>query len=173
MLFVCNISRADVGGGTIHFIVFADTEDASVGTSCSQTLKYLQGNFLVKLRRYIDDMDTKSYIYEGNDNFTRSKLNATIASLSTSSNDVILFYYTGHGFNNGSNDYPTLTLGRDGEELDLRKKELLDVYNTLRNKSQWPRLAINRLREQAYQTIPRLRMTARNSERCFLPVEIT
>ena len=135
MLFVCNISRADVGGGTIHFIVFADTEDASVGTSCSQTLKYLQGNFLVKLRRYIDDMDTKSYIYEGNDNFTRSKLNATIASLSTSSNDVILFYYTGHGFNNGSNDYPTLTLGRDGEELDLRKKELLDVYNTLRNKS--------------------------------------
>lgn len=135
MLFVCNISRANVDGGTIHFIVFVDTEDASIGTSCNQTLKYLQGNFLVKLRRYIDNMDTKSYIYEGNDNFTRSKLNAIIASLSTSSNDVILFYYTGHGFNNGSNDYPTLTLGRDGEELDLRKKELLDVYNMLRSKS--------------------------------------
>lgn len=135
MLFVYNISRADIGGGTIHFIVFADTEDASVGTSCNQTLKYLQGNFLVKLRRYIDDMDTKSYIYEGNNNFTRSNLDAIIGSLSTSSNDVILFYYTGHGFNNGSNDYPTLTLGRDGEELNLRKKELLDVYNTLRGKS--------------------------------------
>ena len=135
MLLVCNISRADVGGGTIHFIVFADTEDASVGTSCNQTLKYLQGNFLVKLRRYIDDMDTKSYIYEGNGNFTRSKLNTGISSLSTSPDDVILFYYTGHGFNNGSNDYPTLTLGRDGEELEVRKKELLDVYNTLRSKN--------------------------------------
>lgn len=137
MLLACNIiSRAeDIGGGTIHFIVFADTEDASIGTSCSQTLKYLQGNFLVKLRRYIDNMDTKSYIYEGNGNFTRSKLNEAISSLSTSPNDVILFYYTGHGFNNGSNDYPTLTLGRDGEALDERKKELLDVYNTLRSKS--------------------------------------
>ena len=151
MLLVCNISRADVGGGTIHFIVFADTEDASVGTSCNQTLKYLQGNFLVKLRRYIDDMDTKSYIYEGNGNFTRSRLNAAISSLSTSPDDVILFYYTGHGFNNGSNDYPTLTLGRDGEELEVR----------------------NRFRGQAYQTIPRLRMTDRSSGRCFLPVATT
>lgn len=135
MLLVCNVSYADVGGGTIHFIVFADTEDASIGTSCNQTLKYLQGDLLVKLRRYIDDMDTKSYIYEGNGNFTRAKLNSAISSLSTSSNDVILFYYTGHGYNNGSNDYPTLTLGRDGEDLDLRKKELLDVYNALRSKS--------------------------------------
>lgn len=135
ILFVFNISRADIDSGTIHFIVFADTEDASVGTSCSQTLKYLQGNLLVKLRRYIDNMDTKSYIYEGNYNFTRSKLNSIISSLSTSANDVILFYYTGHGFNNGNNDYPTITLGRDGEDLDSRRKDLLDVYNTLRGKS--------------------------------------
>lgn len=135
MLFVCNISYADVSNGTIHFIVFADTEDANIGTSCNQTLKYLQGNLLVKLRRYIDDKDVKSYIYEGNGNFTRSKLNYAISSLQTSANDVILFYYTGHGFNNGSNDYPTLTLGRDGEELDIRKKDLLDIYNSLRVKN--------------------------------------
>lgn len=135
MLLVCNITYADISGGTVHFIVFADTEDASIGNSCNQTLKYLQTNLLVKLRRYLDDKDVRSYIYEGNGNFTRSKLNATLSSLNTSTNDVILFYYTGHGFNNGSNDYPTLTLGRDGEDLSLRKKELLDIYNTLRAKS--------------------------------------
>ncbi|MDE5759834.1 MAG: PorT family protein [Bacteroides sp.] len=135
MLLVCNITYADIGGGTVHFIVFADTEDASIGNSCNQTLKYLQTNLLVKLRRYLDDKDVRSYIYEGNGNFTRSKLNAALSSLNTSTNDVILFYYTGHGFNNGSNDYPTLTLGRDGEDLSLRKKELLDIYNTLRAKS--------------------------------------
>ncbi len=132
-LLCCN-ARADVEAGTIHFIVFADTEDSSIGSSCNQTLKYLQGNMLVKLRRYIDDKDVKSYIYEGNDNFTRSKLNTTLSSLSTSYNDVIFFYYTGHGFNNGTNDYPTLTLGKDGEDLSYRKKELLDVYNTLKLK---------------------------------------
>lgn len=134
-MLLCGKVSADVGAGTIHFIVFADTEDSSIGTSCNQTVKYLQGNMLVKLRRYIDDKDVKSYIYEGNGNFTRSKLNTTLASLSTSSNDVIFFYYTGHGFNNGANDYPTLTLGKDGEDLSYRKKELLDVYNTLRAKN--------------------------------------
>lgn len=134
MLLICDMARADVGGGTVHFIVFADTEDASIGNSCSQTLKYLQTNLLVKLRRYLDDKDVKSYIYEGNGNFTRDKLNTALSSLATSDGDVILFYYTGHGFNNGSNDYPTLTLGRDGEDLDTRKKELLDIYNALRSK---------------------------------------
>ena len=83
----------------------------------------------MKLRRYIDNMDTKSYIYEEMA-ISPSRLNAVISSLSTSPDDVILFYYTGHGFNNGSNDYPTLTLGRDGEELEVRKKDLLDVYNS-------------------------------------------
>ena len=125
---------ADVSGGTIHFVVFADTEDSNVGSSCNQTLKYLKGNLLVKLRRYMDDKDVKSYIYEGSGNFTRTKLNSTLSSLSTSSNDVIFFYYTGHGFNDGTNDYPTLTLGKDGEDLSYRKKDLLDVYNSLRGK---------------------------------------
>lgn len=123
---------ADVGNGTIHFVVFADTGDSNVGSSCNQTLKYLKGNLLVKLRRYINDKDVKSYIYEGSENFTRAKLNSTLSSLTSSSNDVIFFYYTGHGFNDGANDYPTLTLGKDGEDLSYRKKELLDVYNTLR-----------------------------------------
>lgn len=135
MLLVCNVSYADIEGGTVHFIVFADTEDASIGNSCNQTLKYLQGNMLLKLRRYLDDKDVKSYIYEGNGNFTKSKLNEVVSTLNTSSNDIILFYYTGHGFNEGNNDYPTLTLGRDGEDLSLRKKDLLDVYNVLRGKS--------------------------------------
>lgn len=126
---------ADVGSGTIHFIVFADTEDSSIGTSCNQTLKYLQGNMLVKLRHYVDDKDVKSYIYEGNENFTRTKLNSCLSSLTTSANDVIFFYYTGHGYNDGTNDYPTLTLGKDGEDINYRKKDLLDVYNTLRNKN--------------------------------------
>lgn len=134
MLLVCNMAHADIGGGTVHLIVFADTEDASIGNSCTQTLKYLQTNLLVKLRRYLDDKDVRSYIYEGNGNFTRGKLNIALTSLNTSANDVILFYYTGHGFNNGNNDYPTLTLGRDGEDLSSRKQELLDVYNTLRTK---------------------------------------
>ena len=59
-----------------------------------------------------------------------------MSSLSTAPNDVIFFYYTGHGFNDGSkNDYPTFTLVKDGEEMSRRKMELLDVYNTLRGKN--------------------------------------
>ena len=119
----------------MHFIVFADTEDARIGTSCNQTLKYLQNDILVKLRRYIDDKDVRSYIYEGNGSFTRNNLNAILSSLNTTSEDVIFFYYTGHGYNGGNNDYPTLTLGRDGEELEYREKDLLDVYNALKRKS--------------------------------------
>ena len=134
ILFGCNIVFAEAGSGTIHFIVFADTEDPNIGNSCTQTLKYLQGNLLTKLRRYIDDKDVKSYIYQGTGNFTRNKLDFIIGTLNTSSDDVIFFYYTGHGYNNGANDYPTLTLGKDGEDLSLRKKELLDVYSILRQK---------------------------------------
>ncbi|WP_455585997.1 caspase family protein [Bacteroides sp.] len=117
---------------TLHFIYFADTNDSEVGKSSEEANRYFINNFIPMVKQNTS-LNIKTYYFYGQ-NFQRSKLNSVITNLQTSSNDAIFFYYTGHGFNQDNNDFPTLTLGLRGDALSSRTKPLLDIYNTLRNK---------------------------------------
>ena len=122
------------GDGTIHVILFTDTDDSRIGTSCDETNKFFKNNFVPKLERYTG-LTVKTYYFSGYGNFSLAKLNSLLGSLSTSSNDAIFFYFAGHGYNRGNSSYPTLTLGISGEPLESRQIDLVDVYNSLRRKN--------------------------------------
>lgn len=126
-LFTCMASAK-----TVHLIIFTDDNDASIGTSCAQTRKYFSSTFIPNLKRYTSLPVVEKYGY-GN-RFTVANLNSTLSSLNTASDDVIIFYYAGHGYNQGYNDYPTLTLGVSGTPIAQRSKDLLDIYNLLQKK---------------------------------------
>ena len=118
---------------TIHFLLFTDTDDSRVGSAAEQTNRYFQNTFVSKLQRHTD-MRVKTY-YGSGTNFTLANLNSAIANLRTGSNDVIFFYYAGHGYNRGYSNFPTVTLGRSGEPISSRRKNLIDIYNTLKGKN--------------------------------------
>lgn len=117
---------------TLHFIYFADTNDSEVGKSSEEANRYFINNFIPMVKQNTT-LNVKTYCFYGQD-FQKNKLNSVINDLQTNSNDAIFFYYTGHGFNQDSNDFPTLTLGLRGDALSSRTKPLLDIYNTLRGK---------------------------------------
>lgn len=127
-LLLANLASAK----TVYLLVFTDDNDAAIGSSCTQTRKYMANTFVPNIKRYTSLSVVEKYYYGSR--FNVSNVNSTLSSLNTSSSDVIIFYYAGHGYNRGSNDYPTMTLGVSGTPIAQRSKDLLSVYNTLRNK---------------------------------------
>lgn len=114
---------------TLHFILFADTEDESIGKGVMESKNYLCNTLMPTIRRKTD-LDVIQHIYSGS-RFTRSNLNSVLSSLSTDDDDTILFYYDGHGYNDKSNDFPSFSLGTG----EIREgKTLLSVYETLQAK---------------------------------------
>ena len=131
-LLVCSGEVYCQTSGTLHFIYFSDTNDSEIGKSSEEANRYFIYNFLPTVKANTS-MNVKSYCFYGSD-FQRSKLNGVINSLQTNSNDAIFFFYTGHGFNEDHNDFPTLTLGLRSDAITSRTKSLLSVYNSLRSK---------------------------------------
>lgn len=117
---------------TIYLLVFTDDNDQSIGTSCAQTHKYFSNTFVPNLKQYTGMTVVDKYYFGSR--FSVSNVNAAISGLSSTTSDVIIFYYAGHGYNRGYNDYPTMTLGVSGTPIAQRSKDLLDVYNALRKK---------------------------------------
>lgn len=103
VLLLANLASAK----TVYLLVFTDDHDASIGSSCSQTRKYMSNTFVPDIKRYTNLSVVEKY-YNGN-RFSVANLNSALSSLSTNSSDVIIFYYAGHGYNRGYNDYPTMT----------------------------------------------------------------
>lgn len=127
-LLLANLASAK----TVYLLVFTDDNDASIGSSCTQTRKYISNTFVPDIKRYTNLPVVDKYYYGSL--FSVANLNNALAGLSTNSSDVIIFYFAGHGYNRGYNDYPTLTLGVSGTPIAQRSKDLLAVYNTLMNK---------------------------------------
>lgn len=125
--FLCCILQG--AAQTLHFILFTDTNDESIGRGIQKSKDYLCYELIPKIRQKTD-LKVTPYVYSGS-SFTRSNLNSVISSLSTSSDDTILFYYDGHGYNDTTNDFPSFSLGSG----DVRQGQtLLSVYQELQKK---------------------------------------
>lgn len=121
MFWACGLLPAQ----TLHFIFFGDTDDKGIGSESKRTYNYFRNEFLPEIRENTN-LAVKSYFYIGS-NCTRENVNAIISSLSSSSSDAIFFYFDGHGYNNETNDFPSLSL-KEGS------KTLLSIYNGLKEK---------------------------------------
>ena len=97
---------------TIHLVIVADSTDSSIGTSVVTDIERVQKHFLAYSE--LCEMWLSVRVIQGT-NFVKEKIVRDVQNFFVQSDDVIVFYYTGHGFRNESKDdpWPLIFLGHD------------------------------------------------------------
>lgn len=114
---------------TLHAIIFADTNDPNIGQYDQQDFI----NICIETNAICaaTGMSLKEYFYKG-ESCSRANLSNVLEKLKSESNDVILFYYSGHGTRSmhDVSDYPQMCLGSHYEdEFYPLQKVLSELQN--------------------------------------------
>lgn len=108
-----------LSGADLHVIAVGDLAADDLRSSIEIDLERVQG-FAGKISAYTG-MNLYYYLYEGSDG-EPEQLMENIQQLSTNDDDVILFYYSGHGYRPASKDkspWPNLYFSRARKGLEL------------------------------------------------------
>ena len=124
LLLTCMFIVFAADAQTIHWIIFADTQDPNNGSEVRNSMSVYTSQFIDRMN---DAIIAKGYLprqktYSGSD-FTEAKCKQVIRNLSCGKDDIVVFYYLGHG-------------GR----AQIGKEEMAS-YN---QKYPWPDLAFNK-----------------------------
>jgi len=98
LLMACILIVFAADAQTIHWIIFADTQDPNNGSEVRNSVNVYTTQFIDRMN---DAIITKGYLprqrtYSGS-NFTEAKCKDVIRSLSCGKDDIVVFYYLGHG----------------------------------------------------------------------------
>ena len=112
---------------TIHFIIVSDINGSSEGVAAGRITEYLKDKTFVPNLKFHTGMKVNVVDVSGNV-FSLGNMNDKLAQLNTADDDVIFFYYCGHGFNAGvpSDPYPTFWFGNNSQT-----RSFVSVYNDL------------------------------------------
>ncbi len=118
----------------MHLIVVANTEDETIGSTCmldkDRTVKTFKD-----LSEFLGIGFSPSVIF-GN-NYTKNNVQNAISSVIPNKNDIVIFYYSGHGFKdeNNARQFPNIILtNKSFENVDANSINIEDVYNNLKSK---------------------------------------
>lgn len=136
---------------TLHAIIFANTKspgnpndprDRGIGPSVTVDFECV-GIEMTTIASFINYNLKKYYYYDTPDRFSKSSLVNVLNNLSCGKDDIVFFYYSGHGgrFENEESDYPEMILKVPyGAASSNELYPLYDVYKKIMSKS--PRLTI-------------------------------
>lgn len=113
---------------TLHVLIYSAVNDVTIGESCRVGLK-AASDFYADIAKQIGY--TLSLDKNTNLQFTRAEVGRDIASLIIGKDDILVFYYDGHGYNEGKDKWPTLSL--DGGSLWLT--DVLKLLNNYKDKA--------------------------------------
>lgn len=150
-LFVCMLLAVPVCSQTLHAIIFANTKSpgnpnipGSTGIGPSVTVDFERmGIEMSSISSFIGYKLKKYYYYDTPARFSRSSLERVLTNLTCQPNDIVFFYYSGHGLRavNEESQYPEMVLKVPyGAASDSELYPLYDVYKIIKRKS--PRLTI-------------------------------
>lgn len=93
----------------LHLVMLINTEIPDIGQSCAVDQRVMETEFR-EIAKAIG-LPFQKYVING-DKFTKENAEKTIRNLKVSKNDVVLFYYSGHGFrwSNQTDRYPQLDM---------------------------------------------------------------
>jgi len=124
ILLLFNLS---VYGQTLHVLVFADNISNLKESSSAD-----KANLVAEIKRIVKYTNLKPKFYD-KDHFSKEGCNSALSRINCSSEDVILFYYTGHGFRYEDQKlkYPFLAFGNSGSYFLKDKTPNLEEINDL------------------------------------------
>lgn len=138
--FYKNYTKAKSRGGpnwgksipTLHVYILADLFDTHIGVGCNEDRKKLIQFYTSVATRLKIRLDT---VIITNERYNRSGVQMALDSLKPGSNDIVVFHYTGHGFNrDDSNDpYPNLFLVPYAERPVWENLKAKEQEEALRN----------------------------------------
>jgi hypothetical protein len=118
---------------TLHLVIVANTNDPDIGTTCmldkDRTLKIFSdvAEFMgIKF-------DAKTIF--GND-YNKKNVQDAVAAIKASPQDIVIFYYSGHGYTKNDNyQYPYMELrSKSFQGLDENSINVEEVYSSIKQK---------------------------------------
>jgi hypothetical protein len=120
----------------LFLVIVTDTMDASVGTYCSHDLYRMKETF----KNLTDYLGIKfiPQVIAGPD-YSKANTEKAIANLNPAPADIVVFYYSGHGFRLADkHQFPFIklkTLHKDRQDVLNNSLNIEDVFTTLRKKN--------------------------------------
>ena len=117
ILFMFMVLSQSLGAQTFHAIIFADTEDERIGKSTNLDLNNVS-NMLVEAQSSLKgEMEFIYYIYPES-YCSPQNLRKVLDNIRCQSDDVVFFYYSGHGVRSvdDTSPYPQMCLGLSLDE---------------------------------------------------------
>lgn len=117
-LILC-VTATTINAQTIHWLTFIDTSDENVGDIDKTGRKVLYNHFVNVVNAALLEKGYKSDIIDVYDSaFSPERCKREVTNLKCSPEDIVIFYYIGHGTHarNEDNPYPQLLLGCDFSE---------------------------------------------------------
>ena len=151
IIALCLITPSIAIGQTFHAIIFANTKspgnpnrpgDTGIGPSVTVDFERMSIE-MTTIAKSIGYSIKKYYYYGTQQSFNRRNLEAVLNNLICAPNDIVYFYYSGHGGRamNEKSEFPEMVLRVPyGAASDSELYPLYDVYNRIQKKS--PRLTI-------------------------------
>lgn len=120
----------------IHFIVVANTEDARIGTSVVKDVT----NFYSQIKDVSVFLNVPlNYIEIKGSKFGKANVESALNNLKPGPNDIVIFYYSGHGYSNEQNTaqaYPQFDLRQSRfDDITVATLNAADVYNKIKAKN--------------------------------------
>lgn len=144
-----------VSAQTIHWLTFIDTTDPNVGKLDINGREVLYNHFVNVVNAAATEKGYKANIQDiYGQSLTPQKCKDIVKNLNVASDDVIVFYYIGHGTHGtvGGNPWPMMFMGQNNPNDLVRLKE--DVHDVLLSKGARLTATIG-MCCNVYQNIPR------------------
>ncbi len=107
LIILISILSTQIYGQTLHALLFVNKQERGRETDRYEDMKNMAAFYRDIARRI-------GYNFQLSENsgreFTAAEVKHEINNLRVASNDIIVFYYSGHGYNQGKDKWPTLNL---------------------------------------------------------------